>query len=190
MLKLVIAIVVLALAAAIAVPAIVRGQKDDPVVAPATTGSAITREAPIADETPIADEASPPGPVDREGDDQAFEEASSPPGPIDDLGTEEELSPPGPVDDLGDVAPVTTAPTRTTVSLAPPMDPAQDVSASPDAGLPLPRSRAQQALDPRDGPDTESHRTTGGGAARLAATPFDEPIGPRTGLKDRVAGAR
>lgn len=184
MLKLVIAIVVLTLAAAIAVPAIVRGQKSDPVVAPAAHV-----EAPITDEAPVEEPSSPPGPVDDLGSE---EEESSPPGPIDDLG--EERSPPGPIDDLGDdlggVGPVTSTPAHTKVSLTPPMDPVPDVSASPDAGLPLPRSRTQQALDPRDGPDTESLRTEGDGAARLAATPFDEPIGPRTGIKDRVAGAR
>lgn len=184
MLKLVIAIVVLGLAVAIGAPLIARGSTPAPAVTPAAR-----IEAPITDEAPVdhepLEEAAPPGPVD----DLAVEEESSPPGPIDDLGTEE-LSPPGPVDDLGDVAPVTSAPTRTAVSLAPPMDPTPDVSASPDAGLPLPRFRTQQALDPRDGPDTESHRTEGGGAARLAATPFDEPIGPRSGIKDRVAGAR
>lgn len=184
MLKVVIAIVVLALAAAIAVPAIVRGQRNDPVVVPAaTTGPAVT-EAP---EAAITDEASPPGPADDLG---SSEDESSPPGPIDDLGSEEELSPPGPIDDLGGVAPVTTAPTRTSVSLAPPMDPTPDVSASPDAGLPLPRFRTQQQA--LDGPDTESDRTEGNGAALLSATPFDEPIRPaRTGIKDRVAaGAR
>ena len=185
MLKLVIAIVVLGLAVAIGGPLVARGSTPAPARAPAARiESAITDEAPVADEAPV-EVAAPPGPVDDLG-----EEESSPPGPIDDLGTEEELSPPGPIDDLG-VAPVTSAPTRTTVSLAPPMDPTPDVSASPDAGLPLPRSRTQQALDPRDGPDTESHRTEGDGAARLAATPFDEPIGPSAGIKDRLAaGAR
>jgi hypothetical protein len=182
LLKAVIALVALGLAVAIAGPAVSGSARTDAVVAqPASTSQ-------VADEAPIADEAtSPHGPVDD------LEELS-PPGPVDDLDTEE-LSPPGPIDDLGgEVAPVTTSPsspaspTRAAISLAPPMDPTADVSASPDAGLPLPRVRTQQP-QVLDEPDTESHRTPGDGAARLAATPFDAPVAPRVGIKDRVAGA-
>lgn len=184
MLKLVIAIVVLGLAVAIGGPLIARGSTPAPAVTPAARIEAPITEAAPVDHAPL-EEAAPPGPVDDLG---SGEEESSPPGPIDDLGSEEELSPPGPVDDLGEVAPVTTTPTRTALSLAPPMDPTPDISASPDAGLPLPRFRTQQQA--LDGPDTESDRTEGGGAALLSATPFDQPIAPRTGMKDRVAGAR